>query len=166
MTLDRDALVAELTAGLDDAEPLARELVDDWAREADSQPDPAAVLRFQREDLASATAEAGDRLRGLELSVLRRRVARVSAQAFALAQKVDDGDPPGDAADTARALIRQCEEIAAELEQLGPGSLADAMRRDVGESMLDARYVLEGGATSLRLAHARPSAGGPPDLIP
>ena len=58
------------------------------------------------------------------------------------------------------------EEIAAGLERFGPGTLADAMRRDLGESMLDARYVLEGGATSLRLAHARPAGDGPPDVSP
>jgi hypothetical protein len=164
MTLDRDALVAELTAGLDGAEPAARELVDDWAREADSQPDPAAVLRFQREDLAAATAEAGDTARGLELATLRRRVDRVSAESLTLARRVQGGDPPGDAANTARAFVRQCEELAAALERFGPGTLADALRREVGESMLDARYVLDGGATSLRLAHTR--GEGPPDVTP
>jgi hypothetical protein len=165
--LDREALVAELAAGLEDAEPLVRELVDDWAREADSQPDPTAVLGFQREDLDAATAEAGDRPRGLELAVLRRRLARVSAASFALAQQVHDGDAPGDAADTARAVVRQSEELAAALERFGPGAIADGMRRELGESMLDARYVLDGGVTSLRLAHARPAAGDrSPDVSP
>lgn len=159
--LDRDALSAELAADLDGAEPLARELADDWAREADSQPDPAAVLRFQRSDLATATAEAGDRLRGLELAVLRRRIDRVSAESFVLASQAHDGNAPSNAADTARALLRRCEELAASLEPFGSGILADAMRRELGESMLDARYVLDGGTTSLRLAHARPPAGHP-----
>jgi len=162
--LDRDALVAELTAGVDGAEAVARELVDDWAREAEGASDSASVLSSRRDQLAAATAEAGDRLRGLELEALRHRLGRISSRARALALRARYGDPPGDAARVARALIRECEEIAAGLERIGPGRLADAMRRDVGDSMLDARYVLEGVATSPRLADTAGPEDGPPDL--
>jgi hypothetical protein len=106
--VDQGALVADLAstwlAGLDVADrdealPLLRSLVADWAQEADPMPDPAAVVRFQREALeATAAQSGGDRLPGLELELLRRRVDRLNAAAFHLGLEVVDGNTTSDEA--------------------------------------------------------------------
>ena len=99
--LDQTAIVSELArawldglAGAEEAEgrQLLVELVGDWAREADPQPNPQAVLRFQREDLEGLRAGKGppQRLQALRGVVLGRQVDRVSADAFALGKAVVD----------------------------------------------------------------------------
>jgi hypothetical protein len=177
--VDQGALVDELTstwlpALADDdrakAVPLVRELVADWAREADPMPDPAAVVRYQREDLEATTARnGGDRLRGLELELLQRRLNRLSAATFELAQETIDGEiGDEESRRLGRDLLGECEELSSELQGFGSNAVTDAMRRSLGEAVMDALYAVERKAMSQRLAHARPEvdsqADGPPDI--
>jgi hypothetical protein len=177
--VDQGALVEELTstwlAALTDAErakavPLLRELVADWAREADPMPDPAAVVRYQRDDLDATTARnGGNRLRGLDLELLQRRLNRLSAATFELAQETIDGKiGVEDSKRLGRDLLGECEEISSELAGFGSNAVTDAMRRSLGEAVMDALYAVERKAMSQRLSHARPQAGtpvdGPPDI--
>lgn len=177
--LDRGALVDELLARIDrhrdDDVAVARALVDDWAAEADPMPDPAAVLRFLREDLETAIAHCGgDVAAGARLVLLQRRVNRVSAATLAAARARRDGAGAGDA----RALLARVEVLAASVAEL-PASAARpaaSLRQALGDAMLDARFAAEGdGPTSLRLAHDAPptssAPGGsppppPPDVRP
>lgn len=175
--LDRRALVDELLdrlgAGARSSEAgVVEALVDDWAREADPMPDPSAVLRFQREDLEHAIAHAGDVRGGLRLALLQRRVNRVSAATLAVARARREGDQS--VASHARDLLREVEALADELDDAPPSArgAVGPLRVALGESMLDARFALEGsGATSLRLGHdptppAADDPGPPPDLRP
>jgi hypothetical protein len=173
--VDQGALVSDLTStwladlGQADREralPLARKLVADWAQEADPMPDPAAVVRFQREALeATAAQTGGGRLRALELELLRRRADRLSATALQLGLQVVDGNvADDDAGRRGRALLDQCEQLASELAGFDSNAATDAVRRSLEEATLDALYAVERKAMSPRLARARPAAGGPPDI--
>jgi len=181
--IDQAALVDDLTstwlAGLQGADgakarQLAGELVADWAREADSMPDPAAVVRYQREDLeAMATNNGGDWLRALDLELLQRRVNQLSATTFKLAQAALERKIGADAsARQGRALLEQCEQYAADLDRLGSDEATTAIRRVLNEAMLDALYAVERKAMSHRLARYGPQAGtdpvegGPPRILP
>ncbi|HEX4518790.1 MAG TPA: hypothetical protein VH063_04320 [Gaiellaceae bacterium] len=173
--IDQKGLVDELSStltGLGEGDrtramELLGRLVADWAREADPQPGPAAVVRYQRQDLETAIARSGDDpLQGIELELLRRRLDHLSAETFGLAEDTVDGKlDAADSGERGRALLVQCKEVAAELDRLGSNETTDAMRRSLGEAFLDALYAVERKAMSQRLAHARPGAGnGPPDI--
>jgi hypothetical protein len=174
--IDQGALVTEVVSGLGEPErekglPVARELVADWAREADPMPDPAAVVRFQREALEATVAECGgDGLRGLELELIRRRADRLNAAALQLGLEVIDRDVgEDDARRRGRALLDQSEQVASSLGDLGSNAATDAARRSLEEATLDALYAVERKAMSPRLARARPdagtAAGAPPDVF-
>lgn len=180
--LDQPALVEELLSGLEsdgDASErervrrLASELVADWAKEADRMPDPAAVLRYQKEDLQAATARlGGNRIEGLELTLLRRRADQVNAAALSLAGDVIDGrTPTEEGRDRGKVLLEVCEQLSSTLAGY-PQEAAEPIMRSVQEAMLDALYVVEGKAMSPRLARAHPTAQesvdqpGPPDIRP
>src|SRR4051812_26110761 len=106
--IDKDAVVAELSAdwldGLDgndltEGRRLLGEVVDEWAREADSTPDPAAVLALQRQELSDRAAgkDAAGRLEVLRARVVERQVERLNSETLTLGRailsgSVDDAD--------------------------------------------------------------------------
>jgi hypothetical protein len=156
-----------------------RDLVADWAVEADPMPDPDAVVRFQRESLDEMLAlTGGDRVVALDAELLRRNANHLNAAAYRLATRTIDGEIRAeDSAREGRALLEQCEQITASADRLGSPRAAEAVRQALGETMMDALYAVERKATSHRLAHARPAAttpaeqgGGypsqPPDIRP
>ena len=176
MALDRAALSSELLDRLGpppvdtDLVRTVRDLVDDWAREADPMPDPDAVLRFQREHLEDAASTTGDFETGLRLTWLQRRVNRTNAATFDAAKRrlSGNGDPG-----RGRSLLADVESLADEVAALPPSAsdAAGPLRAALGDAMLEARYALEGaGAMSPRLAREAPASerGGPPppDLRP
>lgn len=176
--VDQGALVADLAptwlAGLDEADrekalPVLRALVADWAQEADPMPDPAAVVRFQREALeATAAQSGGGGSSGLELELLRRRTDRLNAAALQLGLKIVDGSvPDDDARRRGRELLDQCEQVASTLAGFRSNAVTDGVRRSLEEATLDALYAVERKAMSPRLARARPEAGAgaPPDVL-
>lgn len=170
--LDQTAIVSELArawldglAGAEEAEgrQLLVELVGDWAREADPQPNPQAVLRFQREDLEGLRAGKGppQRLQALRGVVLGRQVDRVSADAFALGKAVVDRKTSGDEASTeGRAVLRRIEILAAKVKGLGAHPDLPRFQRDLGEASMDALFAVEGKATSLRLGRYQQDRAG------
>lgn len=159
-----------------DGQALIDELVTDWAREAATSSDPAGVLRFLRQDLEDLRAGStdADPLAPLRFGVARRQVDRVSAQTFALGKAVLAGSvDDAEARRQGRALLDQVERLAADAQHL-PDERAAALRRELGDASLEARYAMERGALSLRLERerqaAQPSGGpngdgpGPPDI--
>jgi len=178
--LDRDAALEHIRstwpAALSEADqeralPAARELVTDWAREADTMPDPAAVGRYQREDLDATIAQVGgDPVKGLELELLKRRVNQLNAATFRLAQEILDGTVPDDESKPrGNELLKRCEQLAAEARDLDSNPVVVGIRRSLEESMLDALFAVERKAMSPRLARARPDSfadEGPPTIRP
>ena len=164
-----DELAPEWLAGLDGAEleegrTLLAEIVDDWAREADSTPDPGAVLTIQREELQTAGAgrDAAGRLAALRARALTRRVEHLSAETFALGRAILDGsatDP--DARDHGRRLLDEAERLGAALRDAPE---LQSARRELSDAVMEALYAVERQAMSPRLARATGAPGGPPDL--
>jgi hypothetical protein len=169
--IDKSQVLVELTpewlAGLDGAQfdegrRLLGEVVDDWAREADSTPDPDAVLAIQREELAARGRgqDAAGRLRVLRSRVVERRVDRLSAATYSLGKSILDGSADDEQArEQGRTYLSEAEAIAAELDALGvaPG---EPVRHELGDAVMDALYAVERKAMSIRLArdgHGAPS---------
>lgn len=169
MTLDQATVVDGLLAWVapDRADTAAaadvRSLVADWAREADSMPDPLAVLEFQREDLeAAADALGGDRTRAVRLTLLRRRLDRLAARTLSLGKAVVGGQvDDAEARRSGEELLAECEQMRGEVDAVGDAPGADALRASLADSMLDAVYAIERKAMSLRLAHAAGQDGAP-----
>jgi hypothetical protein len=174
--IDRQRVLAELEpewldglegAGLEEGRGLLRAVVDDWAQEADSTPDPDAVLRIQREELDARGQgrDADGRLAVLRSRVLERRLDRLDAEAFALGKAVLSGSVGDDEArERGRALLERGEGLAAELDRLGSAE-GSPERRKLGEATMDALYAVERKAMSARLA--RESGGdAPPSILP
>jgi hypothetical protein len=164
-----EALAPEWLAGLDGAaleegRELLAEVVEDWVREADSTPDPHAVLTIQRQELETAGAgrDAAGRLAALRARVLTRRVERLSAATFALGRAIIDGsatDP--DAREYGRRLLDEAERLGTALNdapELRPA------RRMLSDAVMEALYAVERQAMSPRLARATDAPGGPPNL--
>ncbi|MGZ8647814.1 MAG: hypothetical protein ACXW08_04160 [Solirubrobacteraceae bacterium] len=181
--IDKETVIAELSpewlAGLEGAEVeegrrLLAEIVDDWAREADATSDPAAVHRFQRQDLEALGEgrDAAGRLEALRLRVLGRRVDRLSVGTFALGKAILSGSIDGEEARSrGEAFLRQTEAVAAELKRLDRSPALEAMQRDLGEAVMEALFAVERKATSPRLAREADQAGepepqGPPQVRP
>ena len=167
--LDRQALLAELEAEF--AAPEAREplewLVADWAREADPTPDPAAVLRFQREDLEARTAglDGPARLQALRAHVLARRVDHLGARTFALGKGILTGDvADGDARARGEELREEAERLAGELDRLPGSPELEPVRRALGDAAMEALFAIERKAMSPRLARESGEQAGPPQL--
>jgi hypothetical protein len=169
--IDKGQVLVELTpewlAGLDGAQfdegqRLLGEVVDDWALEADSTPDPGAVLAIQRKELAARGTgqDADGRLHVLRSRVVERKVDRLSAATYALGKAILDGSANDDEARAqGKAYLADAEEIAAELDSLGVASGAP-VRRELGDAVMDALYAVERKAMSIRLArdgHGAPS---------
>lgn len=159
--IDRQAVLAELEpryldglSGSDriEAAELLREIVDDWAAEADSTPDPEAVLGLQKSQL-------GDGLQALRERVLTRRAEHLSAETFALGKAVLAGDVSDeDAAARGRELLARAEALGP-LVQDGP----EVAKREVNDAVMEALYAVERKAMSPRLA--REAGGGPPSVF-
>jgi hypothetical protein len=177
--IDKERVIAELSpewlAGLDGAEleegrRLLAEIAADWAREADPTPDPAAVHRFQREDLETLGRgrDAEGRLDVLRARSLGRRVDRLSVGTYALGRailegSVDDEDARGQGV----AFLREGEAIAAELKRFPRSPETEPIHRDLGEAVMEALFAVERKATSARLARdADKAQGGPPQEGP
>ncbi|HEX4458926.1 MAG TPA: hypothetical protein VIA18_13210, partial [Polyangia bacterium] len=108
LRLDQKRFVSDLTAtwlqgltgaGFDEGQRLVRDLIVDWAREADGDADCAETNRFQREALAKAGAgkDASGRLDALRVLLLDRKVRNLGARTFTLAKTIVDGAAHGDA---------------------------------------------------------------------
>lgn len=178
--IDKERVIAELSpewlAGLDGAEleegrRLLAEIVDDWAREADSTSDPAAVHRFQREDFAALGRgrDAAGRLEALRLRALGRRVDRLNVGTFALGKAILAGSiDHDDAKSLGETFLREAEAVAAQLKRLDRSPAVEAIKRDLGEAVMEALFAVERKATSPRLAREDGGApqGGPPNILP
>lgn len=162
--LDRDRVLADLApawldglegADRDEGARLLREIVDDWAGEADAGTDPDEVNRFQRDDLAAQAggADAAGRLEALRAHVLRRRVDALDARALALGRAVIAGELDADEARVqGRAVLDEAEALAPLVRALPRSPAADAMTGSLGEAAMDALYAIERKAMSPRLA--------------
>jgi hypothetical protein len=161
-----------------EGQALIEDLVSDWTREAATSSDPAGVLRFLRQDLEDLRGGPSDAdpLTPLRIAVARRRADRLSVATFGLGKAVLAGSiDDAEAKRQGRALLDQVEQLAAEVRRL-PDERTAALRRELGDSSLEARYAMERGALSLRLERerqaARPTGGpngdgpgaGPPDI--
>jgi hypothetical protein len=178
--IDRERVIAELSpewlAGLEGSEleegrRLLSAIADDWAREADPTPDPAAVHRFQREDLEALGRghDAAGRLDVLRARVLGRRVDRLSVGTFGLGKAILSGSVDDDEGRRrGEAFLREAEGVAAELKQLSGSPAIDAIQRDLGEAVMEALFAVERKAMSPRLAREAGGASqdGPPQVIP
>lgn len=156
-------------AELDEGRRLLAEIVDDWAREADPTPDPAAVHRFQRQDLEALGRgrDAAGRLDVLRTRALGRRVDRLSVGTYALGRAILNGSVRhNDARSQGEALLREAEAIAAELRRLPPSLETEPIRRDLGEAVMEALFAVERKAMSARLAREAEQAQGGPQLRP
>jgi len=173
MGIDTSAVLAELApewlAGLDgdardEGEALLREVVDDWAREADSTPDPDAVLAIQRADL-DALAGGGDRLGALRVRALTRRAEHLGVETFSLGRAILDGTAGDDdeARARGRALLERAEALGEELSTAADPRL-DTARRELSDATMEALYAVERKAMSARLSRA--AGDGPPGLRP
>ncbi|HEX2850642.1 MAG TPA: hypothetical protein VHN98_08815 [Acidimicrobiales bacterium] len=187
--IDRAGLVQQLRSQLAPSaadgplDALLHDLVDDWAREADPMPDPMAVVRFQRDDLEQAVESVGgDPVDGVRAALLRRRIDHVGAATLRAARRRLDGEA-GRTPDEARALLAEVEQLADDVDALrghaGAAATADELRARLQDPMLEARYAVDGGAMSFRLAREQPGEGsrtadppgaggppGPPDVRP
>jgi hypothetical protein len=183
--LDKERVIAELSpewlAGLE-GEQLAEgrrllvEIADDWAREADPTPDPAAVHRFQRQDLEALGRgrDAQGRLEALRTRALGRRVDRLSVGTFSLGKAILAGTVDQDEARRrGEAFLRDAEALAPEVKQLSSSPATDAIQRDLSEAVMEALYAVERRAMSARLAREGEASGGageagsgPPQVLP
>ena len=167
--LDQRSLLTELESEF--PEPEAHEdlewLVADWAREANHTPNPAAVLRFQREDLEARTAgrDGSARLEALRAHVLSRRVDHLGARTFALGKGILAGDVADeDARARGEALREEADALAAELRELPDSPELEPVRRALGDAVMEALFAIERKAMSPRLARESRDQPGPPQV--
>jgi hypothetical protein len=137
----------------------------DWAREAEGTPDPAAVHRFQREDLDARLAgrDGAARLDAFRAHVLARKVDRLGARTFALGRAILDGSAGDDARSRGEALRHEADGLAAELAGLPPDPALEPTRRALADAAVEAVFAIERGAMSPRLA--REQGGGAPRVF-
>jgi hypothetical protein len=176
--IHKQEVIAELSpewlAGLEGAEleegrRLLSEIVDDWAREADPTPDPAAVHRFQRGDLEALGQgrDAAGRLDVLRTRALGRRVDRLSVGTYALGRAILNGRVQDEGArGQGEALLREAEAIAAELKRLPRSPETESIQRDLSEAVMEALFAVERKAMSARLARDADRAQGGPQVRP
>jgi hypothetical protein len=167
--LDQRALLSELESEFPEPEAHGdlEWLVADWAREADQTPNPAAVLRFQREDLEARTAgrDGSGRLEALRAHVLARRVDHLGARTFALGKGILAGDvADGDARARGEALREEADTFAEELRELPETPELERVRRALGDAVMEALFAIERKAMSPRLARESGDQAGPPQV--
>jgi hypothetical protein len=161
--IDQAALVAELgarwLAGMDEAaraegQKLLAELVADWAREAESDADPAAVQAVQKQDFEEAGQGQGpaQRLITLRTEVLERRIARLRVRTYALGKALIDGTVGrGAARDEGKLLLVEAEGLAVRVRAVGDAVAAARLQGALGDALMEALYAVEGKAMSPRL---------------
>jgi hypothetical protein len=140
-----------------EGERLLAELVASWAEEADSTPEPLAVLRFQKSDLEAAGAgrDPVERLDALRLMILRRRVERLGAATYALGIAILEGEMTGDEAGTrGRELLSEAEALGQRVKALPQTPEVVPVRRELGDAVMEALFAVEGKAMSARLDRA------------
>jgi len=165
--IDQEAVVAELApewiGGLAgpqrvEGERLLAELVRGWAEDADSTPDPAAVLRFQHRDLEAAGAgrDPLGRLAALTLAVLQRNVERLGTATFALGVAILDGAIGGEESRSrGRELLSEAEALGSMVKALPQSPEAMPVRRELSDAVMEALFAVEGKAMSSRLDRER-----------
>lgn len=161
------ALEGQVLAGVEgdaaaEGRTLVGELVRDWAREADSDQDPPAVLAVLRKDLDGALVNQGPaaRVETLRVQVLERKVNRLSARCNALGQAVVDGRlGKEEARAKGQALLAEFDGVWPVLAAVKDGAVAARLRRDLNEARMDALYAVERQAMSRRLADYQQSHG-------
>lgn len=150
-------------AQLEEGRELVREVVDDWQREAQTTANPAAVLEIQQADLEEMAGAGTDALHLLRTRVLQRRVDRLGSATLALGQGILDGSVEDERGrEEGRRLLGQAEALAGELDDLGPSPRAEAIRRELGDAVMEALYAVERKAMSARLARSAGADGPPP----
>ena len=176
--INKERVIAELSpewlaglegARLEEGRRLLAQIADDWAREADPTPDPAAVHRFQREDLEALGhgRDAAGRLDALRTRALGRRVDRLSVGTYALGRAILNGSVEDEGArGQGGALLREAEAIAAELKRLPRSPETEPIHRDLGEAVMEALYAVERKAMSARLARDAGQSQGGPQISP
>lgn len=163
--INRHALVDQVAAGITpglaipDAarvRSLLDELVSDWYREAGNDSDAPDVIALLRKELDAALADkpAAVRMEIVRAAVLDRRVRRLGVQTLALGKQLIDGTiAQEDARAQGESLMKQIEEVAAEVRTLADAGVRARLARDVQEASMEALYAIEGKAMSHRLSH-------------
>jgi hypothetical protein len=137
-----------------EAEGLIRDLVADWAREANSDADPPAVLAIQKKDLDDLAASHPDRLDALRIAVLQRQLNRLSAKSYSLGTDLIDKRLSADAGrGQGHALLQEIDVLLPKLASIQDAEAAKRLRRDLNEARMEALYAVEGKAMSIRLNH-------------
>ncbi len=155
-----DAILGDVDPGeRAEGELLVRSIVHGWGGDSD---DPLwqDIVRIAHEDLRERLAKAGDRttLDTLRDIALEQRVEALSSRSLSLAQPVACGESSAAEAQPAAS------EIAGEVDQLleamqaleEDSELRRRLTRELADTTLDVRFVLDGGegATSIRLARS------------
>jgi hypothetical protein len=154
-------------AELEEGREMLRWIVDDWAREAARSSDPEAVLAIQKADLEEMAGQGTEPLKVLRTRVLQRLVDRLGTATLALGEGILDGSVEDERGrEEGKKLLAQAEELAAEVDRLGPTPRTEAIRRELGDAVMEALYAVERKAMSARLARsAGAGADGPPSVF-
>ncbi len=135
-------------------------LVTDWQREAQGADAPAAIVAARRaavQHLLDSRPQPTwpDALRAEELRIL---VQSLSKRTWALATSILDGTTERSAAlDRGQALLAEATTLGPRVQALVDRDLARPIQLELGEAMMEALYVVEGKAMSLRLGRYRPA---------
>lgn len=155
-----DAILGDVDPGdRAEGELLVHSIVHGWGGDSD---DPLweDIVRIAHGDLRERLAQAGDRstLDTLRDIALEQRVEALSSRSLSLAQPVARGE------NSAAEAQPDASEIAAETDQLleavqalaEDSELRRRLTRELADTDLDVRFVLDGGegATSIRLARS------------
>jgi hypothetical protein len=141
---------------------LAAELVADWAREADGDPDVEAINKVQRDDLDAALADktGGARLTALRVHTLERLVRHLGGKTYLLGcARIDGKVTPEAAHDQGKQLLTQVEALTARAKAVGDADGEARIRRALEDAFMEALYAIEGQAMSLRLGRYAQSHG-------
>jgi hypothetical protein len=133
---------------------LLRSLVSDWAREANSSSDPAAVNQIQRDDLdrAATGKDAAGRLDVLRAEVAKRHVNRLSAKSYQLGTAFIDGKlEPAAAKSDGEALLKDIDAVQPEVKSVHDAGAQKRLQRDLNDARMEALYLVERKAMSMRL---------------
>jgi hypothetical protein len=163
--INRYALLDQVAAGITPGLPapdaarvrkLLDELVNDWYREAGDDSDAPAIIALLRKELDAALADkpSAARIEIVRCGVLDRRIRRLGVQTLALGKQLIDGSvAQEDARTQGESLMKQIEEVAAEVRTLTDSSARARLSGDVQEASMEALYAIEGQAMSHRLSH-------------
>lgn len=162
------------TAALEDADARAArgelaEMAADWLREAGSDKDAGEILDELRrefsEQLAGKTAQQRrDVVRAVSLE---RRVRRLSAQSYALGQKIIEKKVADDEARReGEALMSAIDALAPRWQAIADGDAKANLQRQIDDVRMEALYAVERKAMSARLSRYAADHGGAEDDSP